>query len=244
MDIFRVNRTNASQARGVVIVIDVIRAFSVAGYACAGGASRLWLVRTTEDALALRTREPAALLGGEIGGRLIPGFDFNNSPAQMAQRDVRGKLLIQRTGAGTQGAVAVSQASTILLSALTNAQATATYARALAHTLGACITLHPTNSIAHAGYWTEDDICADYIEALLRERDDAQNILTKGLQHLDAIQRFAQWQKGEEDDFPPADIAAVLAINRFNFTMVGSHKEWHGISYVDTERVDVAAQYG
>jgi hypothetical protein len=38
------NRDSAAQARGVV-VIDVIRAFSVAAYAFAGGARGLWLVR-------------------------------------------------------------------------------------------------------------------------------------------------------------------------------------------------------
>lgn len=37
----RVDRTGAAQAYGVVIVIDVIRAFTVAGYAFAGGARGL-----------------------------------------------------------------------------------------------------------------------------------------------------------------------------------------------------------
>ena len=37
MEILRVDRTTAGQARGVAIVIDVIRAFTVAGYAFAGG---------------------------------------------------------------------------------------------------------------------------------------------------------------------------------------------------------------
>ncbi len=92
------------EARGVVIVIDVIRAFTVAAYAFAGGAARLWLVSAVDEAFALREREPGALLAGEVGGRLIPGFDFNNSPSLMAATEVHGRLLIQRTGAGTQGA--------------------------------------------------------------------------------------------------------------------------------------------
>ncbi len=44
----RVYRGQAEQAEGIVIVIDVIRAFTVAAYAFAGGASGLWLVRTVE----------------------------------------------------------------------------------------------------------------------------------------------------------------------------------------------------
>src|SRR5260370_32736506 len=144
MYIDRVDRASAQQARGIVIVIDVIRAFSVAGYAFAGGARSIWLVRTIEEAQTLRTREPAALLAGEVGGRLIPGFDFNNSPALMARADIHNRQLIQRTGAGTQGAVNASNATYTLLCALTNAKATATYARMLAKETGASITLLPT----------------------------------------------------------------------------------------------------
>src|SRR5438876_12136476 len=132
MEISRVTHSEAEEARGVVIVIDVIRAFSVAAYAFAGGAQALWLVRTVEEAFGLRERNPEALLIGEVGGRLIPGFDLNNSPALMITSDVRGRILVQRTGAGTQGALAVANATHILLSSLVNARATATYARRLA----------------------------------------------------------------------------------------------------------------
>jgi hypothetical protein len=68
--IHHISREQAEQAEGIVVVIDVIRAFTVAAYAFAGGAQRLWLVRTVEEALALREREPGALLAGEIGGRI------------------------------------------------------------------------------------------------------------------------------------------------------------------------------
>jgi 2-phosphosulfolactate phosphatase len=112
----------------VVIVIDVIRAFSVAAYALAGGSEELWLVRTVEEALTMRERAPHALLIGEVGGRLIHGFDCNNSPARMAAMDVRGRLLIQRTGAGTQGAVGATGATHLLVCALVNARATAAVA--------------------------------------------------------------------------------------------------------------------
>ncbi len=90
LDIRRVYRFEAGEARGVVIVIDVIRAFTVAAYAIAGGARRLWLVRTTDEAFALRQQEPQALLAGEIGGRMIPGFNLNNSPSLMSATHVRG----------------------------------------------------------------------------------------------------------------------------------------------------------
>ncbi len=239
MEILRVDRTCAERARGVTIVIDVVRAFSVACYACAGGARELWLVRTTNEARALRQHAPDALLGGEIGGRLIPGFDFNNSPSQMAARDVRGRLLIQRTGAGTQGAVAAAQVSTcLLLCALTNARATAKYAKMLATAQKTSITLFPTFFTEQMPAWNEDQICADYLEALLRERDDARDIITRGIAYLHETERFAPWKVAHED-FPEADIDAVLAVDRFDFAIVGIRRKIDDITYVEARRVDV-----
>jgi 2-phosphosulfolactate phosphatase len=134
VNLSRLYLPDAHRARGIVIVIDVIRAFTVAAYAYAGGASRLWLVRATDEAFALRKRELTSLLAGEVGGRLIPGFDLNNSPSVMAASDLRGRSIIQRTGAGTQGAVKAQDATHLLICSLVNARATAQHARELATT--------------------------------------------------------------------------------------------------------------
>src|SRR5258708_29198022 len=103
IEIRRLNFPRAAEARGVTIVIDVIRAFTVAAYAFAGGASRLWLVRTTDEAFALRRREPGALLAGEIGGGLIPGFELNKSPAPITKAHIAGRPPLPRQGVGTHG---------------------------------------------------------------------------------------------------------------------------------------------
>lgn len=237
MNICRVNRDEATRANGVAIVIDVIRAFSVAGYAFAGGARGIWLVRTVEEAQALRAKDPGVLLAGEVNGRLIPGFDFNNSPSLMAHADVAGRQLIQRTGAGTQGAVNASSAPYVLLCALTNARATAAYARSLAASTGGNITLVPTGATSDFTFGNEDELCADYVEALLRERADAPELLASGIADLKASGRFDPWKMGYPD-FPEGDIAAVLAVDRFDFAMVGSRKEWQGITYLAAQRVN------
>jgi len=238
MDILRLERPQAAEARGIVIVIDVIRAFSVAGYAFAGGARGIWMVREVEEARRLHEREPEALLIGEVGGRMIPGFDLNNSPSLMARADVRDRQLIQRTGAGTQGAVGASGASCILMCALTNARATATYAGKLAAETGDCITLLPTFTRKDVP-WTEDEICADYIEALLTEQGNAAAIVDRGRQHLEEIGRLDNWKRGD-GDFPFEDIAAVFSVDKFSFAIVGKHEEWEGISFVEARRVDVS----
>lgn len=238
MEIRRVSHSHAAEARGVVVVIDVIRAFSVAAYAFAGGAQSLWLVRAVEEARALREREPEALLIGEVGGRLIEGFAFNNSPSRMVAADVRGRLLIQRTGAGTRGAVAVANATHTLLCSLTNAQATATYARKLADASEGIISLFPTAHIDEIAPPNEDTICADYIETLLMGRDDAATVLADGIAYLHTINRFAEFQPGS-GDFPAEDIPAVLATDCFHFAMVGTRQQWCGFTYVEVHRVDM-----
>jgi 2-phosphosulfolactate phosphatase len=243
MEIVKIRRDEAASARGIVVVIDVIRAFSVAGYAFAGKAKGIWLVRTVEEAMALRELDPSALLMGEVGGRLIPGFDLNNSPTLIAATDLEGRQLIQRTGAGTQGAVGAAGATHTLLCALTNAQATADYARSLAAASGEPVTLLATGTTSGEGRYEEDDICADFVAALLQNRrDEAQDILARGVAHLEAINRFAEWKQGSSD-FPLGDIDAVLSVNRFDFAISGTFKEWQGITYVDAQRVNLAHQH-
>lgn len=233
LDIRRVSLREAAQAQGVVIVIDVIRAFTVAAYACAGSARRLWLVRTTDEAFALRQQEPQALLAGEIGGRMIPGFDLNNSPSLMAATDVQGRTIIQRTGAGTQGAVGAINAEHLLVCSLANARTTASYARKLADSMGGLVTLLPTDQrLPSIG---EDSICADYLEALLCEQDDASAQLAANLANLDAGGRFDFLMQGDSD-FPFEDIALIKGADRFDFVMVGQRKQADGFEYVEVER--------
>lgn len=230
LEIRRVTLQAAAEAQGVVIVIDVIRAFSVATYAFSREVQRLWLVRSVEDAFALREREPNALLAGEVGGRLIPGFDFNNSPSLIAAANVDGRLLIQRTGAGTQGAVGAVNAAHLLICSLVNAKATAFYAQKLAETTGGLITLFPT--FYKSEELSEDSVCADYLEDLLNGQDDAQISLTRKISQLEQSGRF-DFLKVGDSDFPFDDIAKILDIDCFDFVMVGTHKFWQGINYVE-----------
>lgn len=240
LHIRRVFRSEAEDARGVVIVIDVIRAFTVAAYAFAGGARRLLLVRTTDEAFALRQQEPRALLAGEIGGRLIPGFDLNNSPSLMASTNVQGRTIIQRTGAGTQGAAGAINATHLLICSLANARATATYASKLAETTVGVVTLLPTEgSSQYLQHLGEDSVCADYLEALLREQENARTQLADNLVLLEASGRFEILKQGDKD-FPFEDIALIKGADRFDFLMVGQRKQADGFDYVEVERYDFA----
>ena len=61
--------------------------------------------------------------------------------------------------------------------------------------------------------------------------------LASEITHLEQAGRF-DFLKFGDPDFPFDDIAAILDIDRFDFVMVGTHKQWHGITYVEVEKKD------
>jgi 2-phosphosulfolactate phosphatase len=115
----------APSAVGAVVVVDVLRAFTTAAYAFAAGARRIWLVPSVDEALAMKSSHPGMLAMGEDLGRRVPGFDFSNSPAEVAGADLGGRDLVQRTSAGTRSVVAASAAARRWCASLVCASATA-----------------------------------------------------------------------------------------------------------------------
>ena len=95
----------AKKARGVAVIIDVFRAFSVACYAFDSGASGIIATAGVDEAFQLKYKYSNSVLAGERDEKKIPGFDFGNSPTEILQADLRGKTVIHTTTAGTQGLI-------------------------------------------------------------------------------------------------------------------------------------------
>jgi 2-phosphosulfolactate phosphatase len=110
---------------GVVVAVDVLRAFTTAAYAFAAGATSICLVSTVAEALELARSIPGSLTMGEEHGNRPQGFDYSNSPVVIANADVQGRVLVQRTSAGTQGVIAASNADRLFAASLVCASATA-----------------------------------------------------------------------------------------------------------------------
>ena len=119
----------AQAARGLTVIIDVFRAFSVEAYAMAGGAKEIWAVGDIEKAYEMKKEYPDALLAGERGGMRCEGFDCGNSPSEIAKIDLNGKTLIHTTSAGTQGIANALHADEIITGSLVNASAIVEYIR-------------------------------------------------------------------------------------------------------------------
>ena len=196
-------------ASGLVIVIDVLRAFSNAAYAFSRGAKEIILVSTVEEALGLKPQLPNAKLMGEVGGLPPAGFDFGNSPTQILEEDLTGLTLIQRTGAGTQGAVRCVNADILLASSFVVASATVKYVLKVAPPK---ITF-----VITGGFNNDEDLsCAEYLETLFKgQTPDTQSFIKRVYSSRDAEQHLDKSQP----EFPESDLDHCTQISRFNFSM-------------------------
>jgi len=201
----------ARTARGLTVIIDVFRAFSTAAYAVERGATEVVLVGEVEDAFALRERWPDARIMGEVHGRRVDGFDFGNSTSAIAQADLAGRRLIQRTSAGTQGVLAAQNADTIVLGSFVCAGAIVRYAQGIAPSLVSLVAMGMRGERAAA----EDEACAALLEARLSGRSLDEAALIHDLVHGGAGARFEE----DSDDFPRADVDYCLRLDAFEFVL-------------------------
>jgi 2-phosphosulfolactate phosphatase len=216
-----VSTENCASANGVVVAVDVYRAFTTAAYAFAAGAERILLVSTVEDALALRQQNPDALLMGEVLGVPVPSFDFWNSPAQFEKVDLTGRMLVQRTSAGTQGIVRSVGAEHLLAASFCVAGATV---RAIQRRAPREVTFVLTGLRAdHPMDGLEDMACAEYMAALLRGEDPNPADYLTWTQHLN--QNRLEGASEEILSQFQADIALCAQVDRFAFALPVQRKD-------------------
>jgi 2-phosphosulfolactate phosphatase len=207
------NLETCHKATGVVIVIDVIRAFTNAAYAFSRGAKEIYPVSTVEEALNFKSQMSNILACGEVGGIPPEGFDFGNSPTQTNTLDLNGCIIVQRTGAGTQGIVRSVNADILLAASLVVASATVKYIQEL----GAdSVTFVITGQFGDDGRGDEDLACAEYLEELLRgQQQDPAPYLDRVYRSRDALFHLDE----NFPAFPKSDLAHCIHIDAFDFAM-------------------------
>jgi len=216
-----VNLDTCHTATGFVIVIDVIRAFTNAAFAFSRGASQIIPVSGVEEALELKGRIPNSLACGEVGGVPPEGFDFGNSPTITNTLDLRGRTVIQRTGAGTQGVARSVLASEMIAASFVVAEATVKYVQRFQPDE---VSFVITGETYDGG--AEDFACAEYLEALLRGHSpDTAPLIERvrnshdGMQFLNAAMPHA----------PASDLDHCIAVNKFNFAMPVSRQNGNSV---------------
>ena len=118
----RVGFTPAEEvAAPVGIVIDVLRATSTICQALASGYERVVCVAEVEDARALAGEGVA--LAGERHNVLIEGFDFGNSPREVAEKPDVDTLILSTTNGTSAILEAAARCDSVVLGALLNLDA-------------------------------------------------------------------------------------------------------------------------
>lgn len=213
MKILRATLETCGEATGLVVVIDVLRAFTTSAYAFAAGADQITLVGTVEEAFAIKQQMPNVMLMGEIDGRRIAGFDLGNSPSALIDLDLTGKQVVHRSTLGTQGVVRSVNASTILTASLCCVSATVRYIKKLTPTM---VTLVETG-VQSDGWGDEDVACGDLIESLLLDRPyDLHEII-----HRVRTSRVGiLFQDPTNTVFPLNDLECAVVVDYFDFAML------------------------
>ena len=203
----------AKQAEGLVVIIDVFRAFSLECWLYAMDAKEIRPVGAIEEALAWREKDPEAVLIGERHGRKLNGFDFGNSPSVVDPGIIRGKRIIHTTSAGTQGVTNAVHAEEILTGSFVNAQAVADYIR-LRNPEIVTLVCMGKEGLAPA---EEDELCALYLRNLLTGEgmpdigERLQSLRTGGGRHF--------FDPELQDVFPEKDFWMCIDRNKFNFVI-------------------------
>lgn len=203
----------AQAARGIAVVIDVFRAFSLAAYAFAGGAAAVLPVDDIERARQLKRDRPRRLLFGERHAQPPPDFDGGNSPTQLLQRDLSERELIHTTHAGTQGLINAVHADAVITGALVNAAAIVRYVKQQA----------PQQvTLVRMGYEArercmEDDLCADLLAARLRGEVYPVTDIRQRLRLAPAAEKF--FDAACQHYAPQQDFELCTEVDRFDFVL-------------------------
>jgi 2-phosphosulfolactate phosphatase len=202
----------AQAARGLAVVIDVFRAFSVQAYAFSRGIVRSVPVASLDEAYVLKRQHPEAILLGERFAKPLPGFDCGNSPTELESMALTGATLIHTTHSGTQGLANAVHADEVITGALVNAAAIVRYVQ---HRQPKEVTLVRMGQEARARC-DEDDLCAELLACRLRDLPFDVGSIRPRLRQAESAKKFfdpaCTWA-------PERDFELCTAVNEFNFVL-------------------------
>ena len=202
----------AREARGLTVIIDVFRAFSLEAYLFAMGAEKIFPVGDEALARCLKAENLEFILAGERSGKILSGFDTGNAPSELHKIDVKNKTVVHTTSAGTQGIANALYADEILGASLVNARATAEYikrsgAENVSLVCMGWMAQYPTD---------EDTLCAEYIKSLVENTPFDIEAGVEGLKHTSGAKFFDLKQN---DVFPREDFFMCTDVDKFDFVM-------------------------
>lgn len=215
----------AKKAKGITVIIDVFRAFTVEAYIMNNNAQKIIPVGDIDFAYKYKSNHPDAVLIGERHEKKCNGFDYGNSPSEIENIDMSGKTVIHTTSAGTQGIENAVNSDILLTGSLTNAKAIAKYIKSLNPDKVSLVCM----GLEAKSETQEDTLCAEYIKSLLTEKPIA---LKEKIEALKTTSGAKFFDKSQADVFPEKDFYLSTRVDIFPFVLrVLSDK--NSIKYVE-----------
>lgn len=204
--------SGARRAKGLTVIIDVLRAFTTAAYVMSNGADGIIPMGALDQAFGLKRLNPDWVLMGEREGRPPEGFDYGNSPYEIRDLDFTGKTVIQTTAAGTQGIVNAKGAEELILGSFVMAGAIIKYIQRRQPEFLSIVAMGNQGIEPCA----EDELCASYIEeALAGQIPDFKEIERK-IEKSPSVTKFFD---PSQPQYRPEDLHMALDLDRFNFIL-------------------------
>jgi len=194
----------------LVVVIDVIRAFTTAAILLGHGATEIICVRGFDEARATVRRLGSALLAGEQRDPPFPRVDLPNSPVAAAAADVAGRVIVFCTVNGTRALADTPPGVTAIACSAVNVGACAAWILANQG------RRQPRLECSDPGAG-EDLACADHLAALLR-REVADASVTRRAITAAASVHERQWRDKVREDVWcrfVADVAVCAQIDAY-----------------------------
>ena len=206
----------AEEVEGVVVVIDVFRAFSCAPLFFHFNARRVILEADPEKAIKITRENPGFILVGEVDEVPLEGSEVGNSPSHIILKGepyFKDKTVIHRTTSGVTGvSSAYDKAEEIILGSFVMAKAVATYIKSQNPGM---VTLLAMGARAQKRA-AEDEACADYLEHLLTGTPYDPVQAFKDIVFQQTAQKFIQ---GTREYLPREDPIFCLQPNLFDFVL-------------------------
>ncbi|WP_051750759.1 2-phosphosulfolactate phosphatase, partial [Phycicoccus jejuensis] len=214
----------------VAVVIDVLRAFTVAPWVFARGAATLRFARDDIQALQMKS-----MLGPSArtikDGPPAAGFDLVNSPGFVRGSDLTGCHIIQRTTNGTKGVLAARRCRWILCASLVNARATARHVLATGASRVAFVIT------GEDGTADEDLACADLIRNVMSGPTADAVQVRQRVVSSPAARALDRGYRAGMRGVHPQDVGMCADVDRFDFALVATVLDDHAVVEVSRSTV-------
>lgn len=206
------NDRNLNKAKEeLVVVIDVLRAFTTACYAINNNPKDYIVVRNLTLAYKLKKENPDYILMGERNGFNLPGSNYGNSPTEIKDIDFSNKTIVHRTTLGTRGIInALKHTKKVITGSFVNAKAVVNYIKKENPNV---VHLFCTNGISDDN---EDLMFAKYIKSYFEGKTLNMGMIKNNLMKHESGIRYLI---NSMTKYSKRDFFRALELDKFNFAI-------------------------